>query len=184
MQVCDSLRRDFAQEADIIIDGIQKSREHLSAISLNSTDGQLVVSIVNQRGDMVSMEGWKLLRLLEEHDTQLELGTLDRRGNWEPKPILALNNNSRGTIFAVYTAKDSTLRVICRQDTITNAGQTRKGTSDKAVFILDQDYLVSMYLAIAQLKHDKQRFEELREAAEARKAVNIEDLYDPGLFET
>lgn len=183
-QVCTKLRRDFAQDAEGIIEGMERGREHLSAISMNSTDGQMIVSIVNQRGDMVSMEGWKLLRLIDEHDTALELGTLDRRGNWEPKPILAFNNNTSGAIIALYTGNDSTLQVICRQDTVTNSGGSRKGIPDKAVFILDQDYLVSVYVAIAQLKNDKKRFEELREAAEARKAVNIEDFFDPGLFET
>ena len=184
-RACEKLRADFPEDATPIIEAISqtKHREHLSAISLTTKDGQLVVSIVNQRGDLVSMEGWKLLRLVDEHDTPLTLGSLDRKGPWQPEPLLELSKNKSGDLIGVYTAEDSTLQVVCRQETTTNQGKVSTATPDRAAFMLDQNYLVSLYVAIAQLKEDKKRFEELREQAEARKAVNIDDLFDPGLFE-
>jgi len=175
---------DFPDESEMVIAKIiqTKSREHLSAISLNSMDGQLVVSIVNQRGDLLSMEGWKLLRLVDEHGTPLNLGELGRTGSWQPEPLITLNGNRSGELIGVYTAADSTIQVVCREEKVNAKGTVAKGTPDRAAFILDQDYLVSLYVAIAQLKEDKQRFEQLREEAEARKAVNVDDLFDPGLF--
>lgn len=178
------LTADFPDEAVMLIDKITetKSREHLAAISLNSKNGQLVVSIVNQRGDLLSMEGWKLLRLIDEHGTPLNLGDLGRTGSWQPEPLLALNGNRNGELIGVYTADDSTIQIVCREEKHNAKGAVSKGTPDRAAFILDQDYLVSLYVAIAQLKEDKQRFEQLREEAEAKKAINVDDLFDPGLF--
>lgn len=178
------LRADFPDEAENLITKITdtKNRGHLAAISLNSKDGQLVVSIVNQRGDLLSMEGWKLLRLINEHGTPLNLGELGRMGSWQPEPLLALNGNRSGELIGVYIADDSTIQIVCRDEKVNAKGTVAKGTPDRAAFILDQDYLVSLYVAIAQLKEDKQRFEQLREEAEAKKAVNVDDLFDPGLF--
>lgn len=178
------LTSDFPDEAETAVNKITetKSREHLAAISLNSKDGQLVVFIVNQRGDLLSLEGWKLLRLINEHDTPLNLGELGRTGSWQPEPLLALNGNRSGELIGVYTADDSTIQVVCREEKVNAKGAVAKATPDRAAFILDQDYLVSLYVAIAQLKEDKQRFEQLREEAEAKKAVNVDDLFDPGLF--
>lgn len=184
-KVCDKLRADYPEDATAVIRVISatKNREHLSAISITSKDGQLVVSIVNQKGDLLSMEGWKLLRLIDGHGTALNLGTLDRKGAWLPEPVLELSKNRSGDLIGIYTAEDSTIQVVCRQETTNSQGKVRTDMPDRAAFILDQNYLVSLYVAIAQLKEDKKRFEDLREQAEAKKAVNIDDLFDPGLFE-
>ena len=184
-KVCAKLEADFPDDAKKVIAAMfgTQSREHLSAISLTSKGGQLVVSIVNQRGDLVSMEGWKLLRLIDEHDTCLTLGSLDRQGAWQPEPVLELSKNKSGELIGIYTSEDSTLHVVCRQVTTNNQGKVRTATPDRAAFMLDQSYLVSLYVAITQLKEDKKRFEELREQAEAKPAVNLDDLFDPGLFE-
>lgn len=182
---CAKLRADFPEQAAAIISTIAetRNREHLSAISFDSIDGQLVVSIVNQRGDLFTLEGWKLLRLIEEHETVLTIGSLDRKGSWQPEPLLKLSNNRAGELVAVYTAHDSTLQVVCRQENVTAQGKVRTATPDRASFVLDQTYLVSLYVAILQLKEDKTRFEALREEAEAKKAANIDELFDSGLFE-
>ena len=179
----EKLTADFPGDAVAVIEAAVKSREHLAAISLNTRDGHLVVMIVNQRGDMVTMEGWKLLRLIDEHDTPLILGSLERRGEWQSKPLLEINNNKTGELIGVYTASDSTLQVALRQEVTGNKGKEPKGSEDRAAFILDQDYLVSLYVAIAQLKEDREKFERLREEAEARRAINVDDLFDPGLFQ-
>jgi hypothetical protein len=183
--VSKELKAKFPDEAEALIARIVATgnRNHLAALSIDSKDGQLAVSVVNQRGDLFTLEGWKLLKLVEKHGDALTLGNLDRKGDWQREPVLRLNNNRSGEILAVYTANDSTLHVVCRQETPSGQGKTRTGTPDRAAFMLDQTYLTAIYVAILQLKEDKVRFEELREAAEARKAVNIDDLFAPGLFE-
>jgi hypothetical protein len=183
--VSKELRERFPDEAEEVISRIAATgnRNHLAALSIDSKEGQLAVSVVNQRGDLFTLEGWKLLRLVEKHGEALTLGTIDRKGDWQREPVLRLNNNKSGEILAVYTAIDSTLHVVCRQETPVGEGKTRTGTPDRATFMLDQTYLTALYVAILQLKEDKTRFEALREQAEARKAVNINDLFAPGLLE-
>lgn len=177
------LRRDFPDEAEAVLAKIKKTatRDHLSAISVESKDGQLVVSIVNVRSQLLTMEGWKFLELIKNHGEPISLGDLDRKGNWEAEPILTFSNNRAGELIAVYTANDSTIRVVCQREQ--NNKNATKFTPDKAAFVLDQDYLLCLYIAILQLKQNKQRFDELREKAVTKAAPNLKELFDPGLFE-
>ncbi len=177
------LPRDFPDEAEAVLAKIKKTatQDHLSAISIESKEGQLVVSIVNVRSQLLTMEGWKFLELIKNHGEPISLGDLDRKGNWEAEPVLTFSNNRAGELIAVYTANDSTIRVVCQREQ--NNMNATKYTPDKAAFVLDQDYLLCLYIAILQLKQNKQRFDELREKAVTKAAPNLRELFDPGLFE-
>lgn len=182
-QVNERLCQDFADEAGAIIAKIKErpTDDYLSAISIGSKDGQLTVSIVNTRSQLLTMEGWKFLELIKNHGEPICLGDLDRKGSWEAEPILTFSNNRAGEVSAAYTANDSTIRVICRREHSNQNGS--KYTPDKAAFALDQDYLLCLYMAVLQLKHNKSRFDELCEQAATKVTDNIKELFDPGLFE-
>lgn len=182
-KVQQDLCRDFPDEAEAILAKIKRTatRDHLSAISVESKEGQLVVSIVNVRSQLLTMEGWKFLELIKNHGEPISLGDLDRKGNWEAEPILTFSNNRAGELIAVYTANDSTIRVVCQREQNNKNGT--KYAPDKAAFVLDQDYLLCLYIAILQLKNNKIRFDELREKAVTKAAPNLKELFDPGLFE-
>ncbi|MBC8017460.1 MAG: hypothetical protein H7X83_02925 [Verrucomicrobia bacterium] len=182
-QIKEQLTSDFPDEAGAIIAKIKgrPTGDYLSAISIGSKDGQLTVSIVNTRSQLLTMEGWKFLELIKNHGEPICLGDLDRKGSWEAEPILTFSNNRAGEVSAVYTANDSTIRVVCRREHSNQNGS--KYTPDKAAFALDQDYLLCLYMAVLQLKHNKSRFDELCEQAATKVSDNIKELFDPGLFE-
>lgn len=185
VKVFSRLERDFPEQAANIIAAMKEtaSRDHLSAVSFNDASGQLLVSVVNVSGDLLQLEGYKFLRLIEEHGNDqggwLSLGNLERKGDWLPDPCLKFNKETSGEIVARYYAPETCLEVKLR----TTEGKTGKtGISGQALFILDQEYLLCLYIAIMRLKNDKRRFEELREVAETKKISNIADLEDD-LFE-
>lgn len=179
-KVISRLQRDYPENAEQIIAEMNKSksRAHLSAISFNDSNGQLVVSMVNIHGDLLHLEGYKFLRLIEEHDNEkggwLSLGFLERKETWLPEPLLKLNKEKGGELVAHYSAVESCLDVKCRVITDRNTNNT--GIIAQAQFIIDQDYLVCLYVAIMKLKNDKQRFEELREKAETKEVTNMAGL--------
>lgn len=157
--------------------------EHLSAISLSSKNGHLLVRIVNVRGEMVTMEDWKLLRLIDEHGKHIDLGLLDWGKQWEPEPLLEYSGSKMGNLYAVYHPLQSVLLVACQLTRKTKNDSVASDTYGKADFIIDQDYLVCLYLTIKQLRANKKRFDELREKAEARVVTNVDQLFDLCLFE-
>lgn len=180
------LERDWPDEADDIAFAIAKtqSREHLSAISLStSKDGHRMVSVVNVRGDMVALEDWKFLQLVRRHGESLSLGQLDRRGGWLPEPVLKFNDNKVGEVIGRYTANDSTLHMRCRKDTPAGSGRIKAEPVDQADFVIDQDYLVCLYIAISQLREQAARFDQLREQAEVKMPLRVETLFDDAYFD-
>jgi hypothetical protein len=176
---------EFQDKFDTLVARIEdyKTIDHLSAISLTTKNGHLLVSIVNVRGEMVTFEAWKLLRLIDDHSKQIHLGSLERRGYWEPEPLLEFNQSKIGDVYAVYVAEESILHTACERTKITDNDRTTKDPLGKASFIVDQDYLVCLYITIAQLRANKERFDEYRERAEAQVVTNVDHLFDPGLFE-
>lgn len=178
------LQEKFPADLADVVAAIDKtaSRDHLSAVSLTSVGAQLMVGIVNIRGDMVTMEDWKFLQLIEGHGEFLSLGTLDARGGWLPEPLLKFNANKIGEVVAIYTAKDSTLHVVCKREVATTQGKTRKETPDRSEFVIDQDYLTCLYITILQLREEKKRFQELRERAEAKTSMTIDEIFDRQFF--
>jgi hypothetical protein len=180
------LERDWPDEADDIAFAIAKtqSREHLSAMSLStSKDGHRVVSVVNVRGDMVALEDWKFLQLIRRHGESLSLGQVDRRGGWLPEPVLKFNDNKVGEVIGRYTANDSTLHMRCRKDTAIGSGRIKTDPVDHANFVIDQDYLVCLFIAISQLREQAARFDQLREQAEVKMPLRVETLFDDAYFD-
>lgn len=176
---------EFQEIYDAVMCAFDRSRssDHLSAISLTSKNGHLLVCIVNVRREMITMEAWKLLRLVEDHGKSLNLGGLERKGYWEPETLLEFNANKAGDVYAVYIPDDSAIHVACERTKITSQNKSTTESMDKAAFIVDQDYLVSLYITITQLRADQKRFDSLREKAEARVVTNVDHLFDPCLFE-
>lgn len=180
------LNRDCPEVADAIVAEIEAtaSREHLSAVSLTTAkDGQMVVSVVNVRGDLLSMEAWKFLQLVHRHGESLSLGQLDRRGGWLPEPLIRFNDNKVGEVLARYTAEDSVLQAFCRREVATAKGGIKIEPLDRSEFILDQDFLVCLYVTIAQLREQAERFQQLREHAEVKVALNADTLFDQTYFD-
>lgn len=185
-RLLDRLERDWPEEVEGAASELAKtrSREHLAAISLStSKDGHRVVSVVNVRGDMVALEDWKLLQLVRRHGESLSLGQLDRRGGWLPEPVLKFNDNKVGEVIGRYTANDSTLHVLCRKETPTGSGRTKTDPVDRAEFVIDQDYLVCLFIAISQLREQAARFDQLREQAEVKMPLRVENLFDDAYFD-
>ena len=179
--------RDCPSTAETIIAKIEAtvSREHLSAVSLNTTrDGQMVVSMVNVHGDLLAMEAWKFLQLIRPPRREpLSIGRLDNRGGWLPEPLVRFGNNKVGEILALYTANDSVLHAFCRQEVNTAGGGTRQDFLDKAVFVLDQDFLICLYITLTQLREQAERFQQLREQAEVKVALDVGKIFDPTYFD-
>ena len=175
----------YLEELDNIISSIahQTTTDHLSALSLSSKNSHLLVSIVNVRGEMVSLEAWKLLRLVDDHDKQINLGSLERRGTWEQDSLLEFSLSKVGDLYAVYQATESVLHVACERTKVSGNDRTTTDPVGKASFIIDQDYLVSLYITITQLRANKEAFDALREKADARVVTNVDHLFDPCLFE-
>lgn len=181
----DRLFEDFPDFMPQVIGDINltASREHLSALSLGSKDGHSIVSIVNVQGQIVTMEDWKFLKLIGEHGKVYSLGQLDRRGGWLPEPLVKMNYNKVGEVIATYTADDSVLHVHCRQETSTGKGRIQVEVADRAEFVLDQDLLLCTYITLSQMRQESERFDRLRENAELKVAVNVDDLFDRDFFE-
>lgn len=188
-KVFSRLRRDYAGipgGVEAVIEGIiaTASHDHLSAISFGDSKGQLIVSIVNVNGDLLQMEGYKFLRLVEEHDNThggwLSLGGLDREKEWLPVPNIKFNKQTTGEIIARYVAADSCIDAKCRVIDEKNSNITK--SSGQALFVIDQDYLICLYVAIVRLKNDKKRFEDLREMAEMKNVTGM-DVLEAAFFD-
>lgn len=159
------------------------SREHLSAVSLNTTrDGQMVVNIVNVRGDLLALEAAKLLMLLRRKGEPLSLGQLDNRGGWMPDPLVKFGNHKVGEVLAMYTANDSVLHAACRREVTNNHGGVRHEPLDKAEFVIDQTFLLCLHVTLTQLREQAERFQRLREQAEVKVALNVGNIFDPTYF--
>lgn len=175
------LLAEYPDDAEKVTAGMKatESRDHLSAISFNDKGGQLLVTIVNVKGDLVQMEGYKFLRLIEAHDNGkggwLGLGELDREKEWMPEPLIKFNKEKIGELRARYSALNSCIHV---QRLEKGKNDSEGKEKEQALFIIDQDYLVCLYVAIVRLKNDKQKFERLREIAETKEIINMADLIE------
>jgi hypothetical protein len=156
------LQKDFPAEAKTVIKVFAdtQTREHLSAMSLSTERSTLLVTLANIDGQLIKMEGWKFTKLLESPGEALHLETLVQKRSYnEPPPLLAFNHNKSGDVVAQFDTEESTLRVTCLGE--------NKAPADNATFILDIDYALCIYMTLKRLRHDKERFDRLREAAEA-----------------
>jgi len=172
---------EYPDDAIMVTESMKKTEcpDHLSAISFNDKGGQLLVTIVNVKGDLIQMEGYKFLRLIEAHDNGkggwLGLGDLDREKEWMPEPLIKFNKEKTGEFRARYSARNS---CIYAQHMVREKNDKESKEGQKSLFIIDQDYLVCLYVAIVRLKNDKQKFERLREIADTKEILDMADLLE------
>lgn len=135
-----------------------ESREHLSAISLatGKVPGVTYISLANTHGNLLTMESWKFVALLEKHDTPHKLTDLVEQKRQEPDSMFAFNLHREGEIFAQLYAQESILRVVCRST-------KNHEISGRANFIIDIDYALCLYIALKRLREDSERFARLKE---------------------
>jgi hypothetical protein len=147
-----------------------ESREHLSALSLTAgkIPGQTYIALASTRGDSLTLESWKFTLLLEQHEKPRKLADLKEVRRRDSDSLFAFNRHEQGEVLAQFDARESTLRVICRN--------TEKDAIDgRADFLVDIDYLLCLYIALKRLREDHERFTRLKEEADA--------TVDPDVFE-
>ncbi|MCD4678241.1 MAG: hypothetical protein K8S18_19950 [Desulfobacula sp.] len=146
---------------EVIISVIEgtRSREHLSAISINTEGEEIFIHIVNPHGKHIKMEAWKFLLLIDLGGEPRLLYDFGKSRFKDPSPLFVFNNCKDGRVEGMFNPKKSLLHVICFE-------KNPHERKDTAMLHLDTTYILCLYSALRKLKEDKIRFTKLQEQAE------------------
>lgn len=171
-KIKETLKNKCSTDWEGIVSTIEstESRDHLSAVSINTEDEEIFVHIVNPHGKHIKMEGWKFLLLIDLGGEPRLLYDFGKSRFRDPLPFFKFNNCKDGRVEGMFNPKTSSLHVICFEK---NPDERK----DTAIFILDTTYTLCLYSALRKLKEDKSRFRRLREQAETAVA-------DRGIFDS
>lgn len=169
--ICSDLEQRYPEEAERIIAHFKetKSRDHIAAISLTTEYGQTFISIASAENQYVKMEGWKFIRLIEDHDTTLRLHEFQKRRGNQPADPFEFNMNTEGIVVGQFNLTESCIHINCADK---DKPQTQ--VHDNSTFNVDTSYILCLYTILKRLREDKERFDRLEE-----KAKTTPSLYDP-----
>lgn len=168
-----TLNSKYPDDAKNVISAINdtKSRDHLSAVSLESFEDQLFVHIVNPGGQQIRLEDWKLLFMLEDAGKPRLLYDFRERFYKGQNQHLFFNNCTNGQIIGAYYPDNSYFLIINSNEKEGKKGNNQTTSQekihDKASFIMDSSYLLCLYITLKRLKEDKTRFSTLKERADS-----------------
>jgi hypothetical protein len=135
-----------------------KTREVISLIDLSDVEGQRIVMIVNGDSELLQFEDWRLPLLIEQHDREIMLGEFPKFNEKKDGHYLKYNELESGKVVGRYDAKNSCLHVACFS--------TKKPPLVKrSTFILDQDFLMCLYVVIKGLREGQEEYQRLLQQA-------------------
>eukprot|EP01156_Anaeramoeba_ignava_P020539 Anaeramoba_ignava/c16233_g1_i2.p1 GENE.c16233_g1_i2~~c16233_g1_i2.p1 ORF type:complete len:362 (+),score=12.94 c16233_g1_i2:108-1193(+) len=155
------VQKKFPDKANAISRALYKTqnKEHLSIFSIDVDDGVTYIHIVSPDKDQIRLESHKFIALVEEAGEALHLHKFEKRSYKDQPDKFIFNNNSKGTVEGLFHPQTSTLQVICYE-------KSRRNPDDNVAFILDNSYVVSLYIMLKKLKNDQTKFEMLKEKAD------------------
>ena len=175
------LKAKFPDDAAVIIELINKtkSKDHLSAISINTEYGETYVHIVSPHSKQIKMEAWKFMKLLEDPEKPKLLYDFEALDSRKYNHKFIFNTRTDGRVEGAFYKDDSTLRCIRFEQRKNNQGEqafTKLGEPiESANFMLDTYYIFCLYTMLKRLEEDKIKFDELRKKADV--AVSNEDHF-------
>ncbi len=154
-------------EADSVLKELKatKTREVLSLIDMSEIEGQRVIRIVNGEGELIQFEDWRFLHLIEKHDQQIKLGEFPRFNERNDGVYLKYKEQKKGKVLGMYQAETSRLHVAC-------LSESKPPIEERSIFILDQDYAMSLYVVIKRLRNDKEQYQRLLQQAQVTTGDN------------
>lgn len=160
----------FPQNADPVIKLLKKTkgRGHLASISLTEVYGELMVCLANHHKQRLRVEAWKFALLLESPNEPRMLARLERLDYREKRTPFLFNDLTSGDVQAMFYPDTSTIRVVCQRE-------EDKLPAEQASFVVDPEYLLSLYLLLSRLREDKAEFSRLWEEATVTPTQNIFD---------
>lgn len=171
----ESVRRDlnenFPNDASTVIAALRltQSRDHLSALSLSSSDDQLLVTLVDPAGHRLTLEGFKFIDLLRNHDTTRRLHLFQRNAS---RTDFVFDQQTKGEILGRFHAAHSTLNVAC-YDPIPTSDSPGRSPTAQASFVIDVDYALMVFLALDRLLADRERFARLLEHTQSHISFDL-----------
>lgn len=165
----------FPEDAPLVSKLLKKTkgRGHLASASLAEVYGELMVCIANHHKQRLRVEAWKFALLLESPEKPLMLARLERLDYREKRTPFLFNDLTSGNVQAMFYPETSTIRVVCQRE-------EDKSPAQQASFIIEPEYLLSLYLLLSRLREDKAEFTRLWEDATVTPTQNIfESLYIP-----
>lgn len=156
------LEKDFPQEASSVMAAVTatRSREHISAISIHSNAGGLLVTIVNAQGKRLSLLEHKFRDLLAHPNSPRLLHKYTWEDRKRKEPDFIFSEKVDGIVVAKLDTATCMLDVLCLDEESRNY-------HDRARFVLDLDYACCLYTVLKRIREDRERYERLLEQAEA-----------------
>ncbi len=156
------LEQEFPDQAQPVMAALKKteSQKHLSAISLDVHEGQTWVSLVNDDGDHMKLEGYKFLGLLENPSTGRLLHKFEIR-KWQSSNELF--------VFKDYREGRVSGRFLPEQCKVEVAHILDKGdrVNVRSWFYLEKEYLACLFVVLKRLREDREWVARLLEDADA-----------------
>jgi len=161
-QVCQELREKYPTDAEAVIQSLEKNktREHLSALSLIAKGRESTVTVVNPGGRILTMQARKFEALIEHGGKNKLLGVIGAKNHDFASTTVELTTAiKKGEVIARYATKTSILHVAILNESDREVG-------DATTFVLDGDSVVCVYLAVRRQRLDPYRLEQLLDKAE------------------
>jgi len=163
-RVCQELREKYPTEAKGVIQALvkNKTREHLSAMSLTAKGRESTVTMVNPGGRILTMQARKFEVLIEYGGESKLLGVIGAKNyDFASTPVEFTTAVKKGEVIAHYEMQTSILHVAALRESDREVGDT-------TTFVLDSDSVVCLYLAIRRQRLDRYRLEQLLDMAETK----------------
>lgn len=167
-QECRLLRERFPRDAETVIETLMagETRDHVAGMSLTASGRDSTVTIVNNSGRVLTMQGRKFEALIEDCGKTKLLGVIGAKSHDYTRSIVTFTTTvQQGEVMACYEPKSSILHVAVVKMSDGDVGDT-------TTYVLDSDTVACMYLALRRQRLDRQRFEQLMDAAETRVEVD------------
>ncbi len=166
-EICRHVEAHFSEDAPAVIEELKKteSRQHQSLITLDTQDQELFVKVVSPDAKFIRMEGWKFVNLVENHGTARRLGEYRPAGGSyrdRESPLQFNHAENRGDVVAKLDFSRALLKVVLQPNEKTKTNNA----GDKANFILDTAYVLSVYVVIKKIDSEKERYARLLQNAD------------------
>lgn len=161
-RVCQEIREKYPTDAEAVIHALEdnKTRQHLSAMSLAAKGRESTVTVVNPGGRILTMQARKFEALIEHAGESKLLGVIGaKKYDLDSTSVEFTTAVIKGEVIARYEKLSSILHVAALRESDREVGDT-------TAFLLDSDSVVCLYLAIRRQRLDRHRLEQLLDKAE------------------
>jgi len=141
---------------------LTKNRDHLSMISLEpSKEGGLFVIVMDPKGHHLKVEAKRFVEMVNDNGESKRLFAFPKQGDREVIES-SFNDRKEGEVIGRISTSPMVLEVAC----CVGNGSTRN-VVDKALFYLDPEYLLCLWMVLNRISADEQRYQKLKAKAEA-----------------